>query len=209
MRRLILAFFGYVALCIGLTAISQVFTPACATRTTPSDVAIVLGSGSTPEGDLTPDSSVRVEAAVALLEAGLLSHIHTTGIGPNVNRPVGHEMALHAIALGVPETQVTWEGMSRSTLENALFSRPALDPFERVLVVTEPFHALRGAASLAWAGKPAEFCASEDYFFGTRRWLTMLVREVGAWGLNIPRAAVYAGAQAIGYETSLPRAILH
>ncbi len=207
-RSLIRLLAGYVALCTALT-LAAFLVPACATWDAPRHTAVVLGaSGGSPDA-LGADSAARVRAAVDLYDRGVVKRLHMTGTGEDPALSAGENMARLAADMGVPEAQITWEGTSRSTLENALLSKPALAAAPTLLVVTEPFHTLRGAASLAWAGRPAAVCASEDYSFGTTRWAVAFTREIAAWGLNIARGSAYSAARALGVQDSLPEGFLY
>lgn len=198
---------AYVTLCVLLTAISQLALPACSTMTTPRDVAIVLGGGSAPDR-LTPDTTMRVAAGVELYRNGRVNRLHMTCGNTHPGTRPGRLMAEAAIRAGVPPTAVTWEGQSLSTLQNALFSRPDLPRGETRFVVTEPFHALRGAASLAWAGRPAAVCTTSATSGTPTRKAKVLLREVAAWAVNIPRALAFSLASVLGLGGVFPDILL-
>jgi uncharacterized SAM-binding protein YcdF (DUF218 family) len=108
-----------------VTASAVFFALDPPTRT--AGVLIVLGGAMTPEHRLGSETAARVEAAVALYEAGAAPRIHFTGGTPGYGLPgAGDEMRAFAVALGVPPAATSAENASRSTLQNALFSRPVL-----------------------------------------------------------------------------------
>jgi uncharacterized SAM-binding protein YcdF (DUF218 family) len=182
--------------------------PYCADVTTPRDAALVLGAGVNKDGSLSADTAVRVDAAVALYERGLVQRVHLSGGGMVGGVTIGERMGERARQQGLPEAAVTWEGQSQSTLQNALFSLPMLPAEDRLIVVTEPYHALRGAASLAWAGRPAAACGSARGLQGGHDWLRDNLRESAAWGLNILRGGAYLLAAALGQTARLPGWVL-
>ncbi len=207
MRTVLRLIVSYLALCVLLTMISQFAIPACTSVSKPRDVAIVLGGGSTPDR-LTPDTAMRVATGVRLYREGLVERLHMTCGNTLPGTRPGQVMAEAAIRAGVPPSAVTWEGQSLSTLQNALFSRPDLPKGETRIVVTEPFHALRGAASLAWAGRPAAACTTPETSGKAPRMTKVLLREVAAWAVNIPRALAYSLASALGLGEVFPDILL-
>ncbi|KUF12365.1 hypothetical protein AVJ23_01130 [Pseudoponticoccus marisrubri] len=201
MRRAALAF---LLLCLLLPTLSRFVTPPCTDRERPVEIAVVLGGGASARG-LGPDTASRVDAGVALFDRGLARHLHMTGGGTAQDGlTIGAAMAQRAIAAGVPPAQVSWEGASQSTLENALFSRPALPAGEKRILVTESFHSLRAAASFAWAGRPGAICAAPAARRSARGWLWTRTRETLAWGWNLPRALVWSAAAVTGLQDALP-----
>ena len=177
------------------------------------DTAVVLGGGGVTEGALAIDSRDRAEAAVALYRAGQVRHLHFTGYASEPSELSGAEgMRELALAAGVPPEAMSIEPRSRSTLENALFSRPMLEDAGRLLLVSEGFHLWRGAASMAWAGRPvAGVCKSSAFAPGRTApdlaWV--ILREGAAWWLNILRGGVWRLAAATGLQHRLPDSFLH
>lgn len=201
---------AYVLLCTALPILSRLIVPSCASVTTLHDIAVILGSGIHPGGQLTPDSATRVAAGVALYQRGLVTGLHLTGGGAaQEGTSIGAAMARDARAARVPADRVTFEGESRSTLENALFSLPFLSDADSIIVVTEPFHALRGGASFAWAGRPSTICKSPIGTPGPARWLRDQAWETGGWGLNLIRAPLWSLTRAAGRPDLLPDGFLH
>lgn len=207
LRRLLIFACAYVLLCVALTLASPLVSPDCAAVETPRDIAVVLGSGNTAK-KLNPSSRARIAGGVALYKAGRVKALHTTGAGLAGNASVGEGMARMAIREGVPADRVTWEGRARSTLENALLSLPVLPQDAELIIVTDRFHSLRGAASFVWAGRPSAFCSVPLPRDGTNSLWRTPVWEVGGWGVNIARGAVFLAASAVGLADHLPDAFL-
>ncbi|MBS0123017.1 YdcF family protein [Thetidibacter halocola] len=203
MRWLAVFALGYAGLCGTLTGLSTALVPACLRVTEPADVAIVLGAAL--KGDLpTGETLARIDAAIDLHDRGLVSRLHATGSRPDGSIPsAGGLMRAYAILNGVPEGAVTAENASRSTLENALFSRPALPPGETRIVVTNGYHGLRSMLSFAWAGRPASACASQPIARSLTERLRDPLRETAAWAYNLPRAALWSLAWLGGVEQRL------
>jgi uncharacterized SAM-binding protein YcdF (DUF218 family) len=106
------------------------------------DAIVVAGArvhhGGHPSGSLDR----RTRRAVELWHAGRAPILVTTG-GPRLDVPAEARIAeLLARSLGVPESAIVIEERSRSTDENARFSRELIGD-KRVLVVTDAYHVWR------------------------------------------------------------------
>jgi uncharacterized SAM-binding protein YcdF (DUF218 family) len=109
------------------------------------DAIVVLGArvhaGGVPSGALV----ARVERAVELFHEGRAEKIVFSG-GVGAHPPAEAEVACTlAVSLGVPRDACLLEAQSRNTYENARFCAPILrgGGFERVWLVTDPFHCYR------------------------------------------------------------------
>lgn len=209
-RGLVLGGLLYTGFCAALVAASILTTPPCDQVTGRHDFAIVLAAGQNDAVRLTRESRDRLDAAVGLFRRGRVDALMTTGQGAStVPFSDGERIAQVAIDLGVPADKVSWEGDARSTLQNALFSLSDLPPDASLIVVTSGYHALRGHMSFAWAGRAGAYCASTSWPNVPRRAAARIVlREVAAWGLNIPRAAIWWIAERVGVQDALPDAFL-
>lgn len=203
LKRTAIAVLLYGLLCVALVVGSDRFTARCTAVVQPADIAVVLGGGSMPE-QLTPVTLERTMTGIALYERGVVQHLHMTGGGDFPGRTPGELMAELAIAAGVPPDRVSHEGASRSTLQNALFSRDALSRDTTRLLVTDPYHTWRGAFSFALAGRPASVCATADSMQSRRARL----RETAAWAVNIPRGLIMGLGVATSTAHLIPDAIL-
>ena len=68
------------------------------------DVAVILGGGMEPSGELHRSSTDRVEGAVALWKAGYVDKLHATGGRWSMQNPAaGAQMVAYAKSLGVPD----------------------------------------------------------------------------------------------------------
>jgi len=198
MRRLARILAGLV-LVYALTALAVIASALLFALDPPSRTAgvlIVLGGAMTEENTLGAQTRARVEAAVALYAAGAAPRIHFTGGSPGHGRPgAGEQMRALAVALGVPAAATSAESASRSTLQNALFSRPVLGRLADgpVILVSDGFHLARAWASFRWAGYPSVRLAAATAFGEEPlpeqiRWVA---REALAWWFNPARVIAF------------------
>lgn len=118
----------------------------------PSQAIVVLGARTLPGGAPSPALLGRVEHAVALHQRGMAPLLVLCGGGGPVSEA---QAALQiAIARGVPPDACLLEDQSRSTFENARFSRALLRArgVGEVLLVTDDFHAYRAVAHFRRTG---------------------------------------------------------
>ncbi|MFO1208195.1 MAG: YdcF family protein [Amaricoccus sp.] len=157
---------------------------------------IVLGGAMTSDNTLGGQTRARVEAAVALFNAGAAPRVLFTGGGAAEGQvPAGEQMRALAVALGMPAAVTAVETDSRSTLQNALLSRPVLGPLADgpVMLVSDGFHLARAWASFRWAGyRQIRLAAATP--FGDEplpeqlRWIG---REALAWWFNPARVIAF------------------
>jgi len=197
--HLLLGLLANLVLLFAVTTLAVVVTAIWFVLHPPSQAAgvlIVLGGAMTPELTLGSQTRRRVEVAVALYNAGAAPRIHFTG-GWAANRQPGpgDQMRALAISLGVPASATSAENGSKSTLQNALFSRPVLGPLADgpVTLVTDGFHLARSWASFRWAGyRPVRLAAATA--FGdqpVREQIRWVAREALAWWFNLARVIAY------------------
>ncbi len=196
---LITALAATAAVLLALTAAAVVASAVWFARHPPTQgagVLIVLGGAMTRDNTLAPQTARRVEAAVALYEAGAAPRIHFTGGSPRLGEPgAGEQMRELAIALGVPAAATSAESWSHSTLQNALFSRRVLGPLAEgpVMLVSDGFHLARAWASFRWAGyRPVRLAATSA--FGDEppgEQVHWVVRETFAWWYNLARVTAF------------------
>jgi len=118
------------------------------------DIAIVLGGGLRSDGQPTPSTLARAEAAAALARtrdlAVIVSGSH--GNGPAPDRTEAEFMAERIAAGGIDRLRIFLEDESRDTLSNAAFVAERylmdLEP-RRLVIVTSPFHMARALATFA------------------------------------------------------------
>ncbi len=205
LRRTLLLAAGLYALTVLAIAVFAALWPDPDPSSAPRhDVIVVLGAGMDPDGTLHRSSRLRVERGVALWQAGLAPRMHFSGGEGRPGGPsAGEGMARLAVSMGVPEDAVSWEGLSQSTLQNALFSQPMLEGATSILIVTEGFHLPRAWISFRWAGpQDVGLVFSERFRAETpnsRFPRTMMtLREALAFWFNLGRMAAYEGAGALG-----------
>lgn len=209
-RAGILLFATLCLLIAGFATIQAAFEPD---EFDPADVIVVLGADMDADGTLHPSTVLRVEKGVALFQNGTAPRMHFTGGRGRADGPAaGKMMARLAVELGVPEEVITHEDESLSTLQNALFSMPMLQDAKRIILVTEGFHLPRSWASFKWAafnsGNSFDIALARSTAFRAKspnlRYapVSMVVREVLAWGFNTLRVVAWQGAGWAGVENT-------
>ncbi|KAA9009217.1 YdcF family protein [Histidinibacterium aquaticum] len=168
----------------------------------PYDLAVVLAAGGTRDPLPSGESRERIEAAIALYDAGHLRAIHMTGDGvAGPAHAVADQMGRLAIEEGLPQEILTVEPASRSTLENALFSADRVEEADRVILVTTGYHLWRGAMSLAWAGTPPDALCHPNRM-GVATSVTAAaevaaLESIKLWA-NLARAGLWSLMQGVG-----------
>lgn len=174
-----------------------------------TDVIVVLGAGLSKDGTLHHASQQRVDRGVSLWQRGLAQRLHFTGgVARADGRSAGEIMAARAIAQGIPEDAISFEGRSQSTLQNAVFSQPMLESANSIRLVTEGFHLARSWVSFRWTstrkdGPPAILLSHSERFrsatpdspYGS---VKMVLREVVAIWFNLARAVIHDVAGWLG-----------
>ena len=172
----------------------------------PVDVIVVLGAGMDADGTLHRSTTLRVERGVALYRMGAAPRLHFTGGEGRPGGPsAGEGMARMAVEMGVPEEAVSWEGLSKSTLQNALFSQPMLADARSLRLVTEGFHLPRSWLAFRWAGDQELRLSFSERFRSespSARFpgLTLVLREALAFWFNLARMALYALGGLVGVD---------
>ena len=112
----------------------------------PADVIIVLGAGLKADGRPGPALTRRSRHAAALWHEGIAPLVLCSG-GQSEYFPRSEAEACRELLLdaGVPTDAILLEAQSRSTEENAIFSKRLLDEMglSRVLLVSDSYHILR------------------------------------------------------------------
>jgi uncharacterized SAM-binding protein YcdF (DUF218 family) len=84
-------------------------------------------------------------------------------------------MAAYAKRLGLPESVLATETRATSTWENVAFSRPLVDGYPRLAIVSDPLHAARARRYL-WLQSPglaARLVSAGEYRFLDHSWLKL------------------------------------
>ncbi|MDJ1007135.1 MAG: YdcF family protein [Paracoccaceae bacterium] len=206
MIRLLRMLLSVVVLGVGLSLLWTATSIARYTEPEPIGpaAAIVVLSGPWEEnsGGLS-ETFERVDRGIALWRDGQAPLLVMSGGGTRDGGLPGDAVAMteRAIAAGVPAEAVVTEAGSRSTLQNAWNSArlDAVDPAERVILVTHRYHLSRAVASFRWAGfgEIVAVAADPDEAQPVTPWLLL---EGVKWPLNIARAASASAALALGVE---------
>ncbi len=215
-RRLIslsiVVFITTFAFVVTFAAVQPFFEPA---KFTPANRIVVLGAGMDPDGTLHLSSTVRVEKGVEIYKSGIAPKIHFSGgVGKPDGVSAGEQMAKYAIELGVPAQAISYEVMSQSTLQNALFSAPYLAEDKRIILVTEGFHLARSWASMKLFGSYDIALAHSTPFRRTNpnakhSGLSMCIREALAIWFNAGRYLVWKAAPIFGTDETMRNNLLH
>lgn len=155
-RGLIFAgvFFGVwltVAVLLGVT----VLVTGRQDHAVPSDVIVVLGSGLRRDSSPGPALYRRTAKAIELYEQGFAPHVICTG-GFTAGHTRSEADACRELleAASIPPSAITLEERSRSTIENALYTREIMDAngWQTALVVSDAYHLLRAGWIFREAG---------------------------------------------------------
>lgn len=142
-----------------------------------ADVAIVLGGGirtlKPPRRDIEVDSAGnRVIYASRLFRAGKVSRVIVSGgslIDPGTDPVEADYMRALLIEWGVPEGAILVERSSRTTYENALFSKAIWQQsgFKTGLLVTSAFHMPRALKTFRGQGMDVEPASTDVHATGS------------------------------------------
>ena len=160
-----------------------------------ADVIVVLGGPMNEDGTLGDETGARVRLAAALHRARYAPRIHMTGGSvPQPPPAAALQMREFALSLGIPPDAISVETESRSTLQNALFSRPLLGNGDaKILLVSDAYHLTRAVLTFRWAKyhvtgiRQATPFGAASLTDQTRN----IAREAAAWWFNAGRLAVW------------------
>ena len=169
---------------------------------TDADALIVLGAGLGRTGRPTAAQRVRSTRAAELWHEGYAPYIICTGGVPWFLTERSEADACRDILLeqGVPDDAILLENRSRSTQENALYSRDIMEArgWRTALVVSDRYHLLRAnwlfsTAGIQTATTPAtvSYLRPERYAYHVAREVAALEWQAVANLLNLPLAMLY------------------
>lgn len=116
------------------------------------DVLIVLGGSILDDGQIGGSSYWRCIYGAKAYAEGRFKHVIVTGGGTDAV-PIAEPMRDFLINLGVPRDAIQVEEKSKSTRENALFSKPILSALSgRAVLLTSDYHMFRAQRTFAKAG---------------------------------------------------------
>lgn len=175
----------------GAISLWQVWSTGRSDQARPVDAIVVLGAAQY-DGRPSPQLAARLDHALELWERGLAPTVIVTG----GNRPgdrftEAEASAQYLIERGVPADAVVLEDAGSSTFESFELTRGLVgDSVETVLIVTDPYHALRSRLTAEELGFTAYVSPTDSSVVtGVRE----LRREVG-------EAAGVAVGRIIGFE---------
>ena len=182
-----------VALLYFTTFIAAAHVTGAIDSTEASDIIIVLGAGLKEDGRPGPALTRRTRHAASLWHEGVAPLVLCTG-GQSEYYPRTEAAACHEILLaaGLPDVAILLEERSRSTEENANYSKLLLDELglSRVVLVSDSYHMLR--AGWLFSGRGIATFASpvpSDRIRGPLVYPYSLVREFIAFNWQLFKEA--------------------
>jgi len=166
-----------IALAFGALTYAETHLPPASHQT---DALIVLGAQVRPDGELSLQLQLRLEAALESYQHNPRLMIVCGAQGSNEPLPEGEAMKKWLLEKGVPEEDILAEIHSYNTYENIANARALLPEHAKsVTIVTSDYHLPRAMAISGDEGLTAEGVAAP-----TQRewWLKNHGREVLAWG---------------------------
>jgi len=164
-----------------------------------ADVIIVLGAGIRMDGRPGPGLLRRATHAAILYEQGYADNVICAGGFPTrgVQRSEADACREVLEARGVPRAAIYLEESSRSTEENAVYSKIIMEEngWQRALVVSDPYHLLRANVIFNQAGvthtsSPAVSPSLGQYAPSVIREVVALHWQVFKTVLNLPYSYV-------------------
>jgi uncharacterized SAM-binding protein YcdF (DUF218 family) len=143
-RRSLLAMFLLVAGYYSFTLV-QVYRIGRSEEARAADAIVVLGAAQY-DGTPSPQLAARLDHVVTLYAEGIAPLVVVTGgKQPNDRFTEAEASARYLAERGVPSEAITMEGAGRSTYESLANTADLLGQrgLDRVVVVTDPYHALR------------------------------------------------------------------
>ena len=145
-----------------------------------SDALVVLGAQVYPDGSLSPQLELRMEAALAAYRDNPRPIIVCGAQGANEPTTEGQAMAQWLLERDVPREQVTAETASMNTRQNLLNARALLPgDVRKITIITSDYHLPRALAIARDVGLQADGIGSPCK---PEFWVKNHFREVLAWG---------------------------
>lgn len=127
----------------------------------PAPVALVLGAGLTPSGELSPFLAERVATAAALYRDGRVKALLMSGDHGRVDHDEVAAMAAAAEAAGVPASAIVEDHAGFDTYSSCYRARSVWG-LDRVIVVSQSFHLPRAVWLCRQLGVEANGVAAPD-----------------------------------------------
>jgi uncharacterized SAM-binding protein YcdF (DUF218 family) len=195
-RRVILALLG-VWLALETVLAVMVYSYGFVDHVHHADAIIVLGAGLRRDNMPTPSFRIRVAHGAELWHQGFANHIICTGGTPGFatisEAEVCRDMLMNDH--NVPIEAIILEDQSRSTAENALFSRSIMvaSGWHTAVVVSDGYHLFRAKRLFTRVGVIAYTSPASTDYLSPFQYAGSLAREVAAlqWqavidALNLP-----------------------
>ncbi|MBT8458292.1 MAG: YdcF family protein [Boseongicola sp.] len=162
-----------------------------------AEAIVVLAGDASKNGGLVGETEARLNRAVALYDEGLAPRLILSGGTTSSAESVADAMKTAAMAAGVPDSAITVETESHSTLQNAMFVGDIEDLSKAapILLVTHRYHLPRANASLRWAGFSDITNVAADPDGGLQITPSLLWESV-KWPYNVLRAGAASAAEA-------------
>lgn len=154
LRRGVIAGSVWLAVAVALSVLVVAYGEV--ERAQPADVIIVLGAGLRPDG--APSAALRRRAshAATLYERGYAPRLLCSGGYPSarIQRSEGNACREVLLELGIPDHAIFIEERSRSTEENAVYSKQVMEQngWQTALVVSDPYHLFRAGIIFTQVG---------------------------------------------------------
>ena len=180
--RILLALFALWFAASLLLAVA-VHTYGYKDHVTDADTLIVLGAGLNRNGNPTAAQRYRTARAAVLWHEGHAPNVICTGGTPwYASRSEADACKELLLEAGVPEDAILLENRSRSTQENAIYSKEIMDAhgWTTAVVVSDRYHLLRADWLFNSAGITAVTTPSSVAYLGPFNYARNLMREVAA-----------------------------
>ena len=128
----------------------------------PVRVGIVFGAGVRPDGRLSRMLADRVDAAIALYEAGRVQKLLMTGDNSRADYDEVSAMRRYAVGRGVPEADITLDYAGFRTYDSCYRARAIFGVSEAILV-TQRYHLPRAIYTCQALGVAALGVATPDW----------------------------------------------
>lgn len=164
-------------------------------RVPTAPVALVLGTAPLHQGRPNRFYTARLDAAARLYLSGRVRGLLVSGDNGSVNVDEPSAMKRDLVERGVPAEHITCDFAGFRTLDSVVRAREVFG-LERVVVVSQAFHAERAVFLARRRGLSAEAFAAEDPWLGP--WLKVRLRELAArslawWDLLVGTDPRYLG----------------
>lgn len=154
LKRVAILFGAWVLFAVMLSLVVVVYGET--ERAQSADVIVVLGAGLRRDGEAGPALRRRATHAAILYEQGYASRIICSGGFPFRTIPRSEAQACREVLVerGVPFEAVILEEQSRSTEENAVYTKTIMQEngWQTALVVSDPFHMFRAGIIFSQVG---------------------------------------------------------